>query len=700
MKRLLRWLTHSVWPVVAVVLVALLYLNQHGFPPPVRDFIRQQFLQHGYLVNFKSLRLDWFGGIVAEELTLADARRAGERLLEVTEVALQINWLKLPGGRHVVRGLRIVNARVSVPMPPDEVGSERFTASDACATLRFEDDGAICVEQLTGKYCGFHVYVTGRIRPARAAPAAGEKRQRNLGIFSKVLRELYSVRSRQPPGLYVDFDLELDKPLELRGRAWLSGQGLRYRRLRIDQLRVDVTMGEGALRIVGAHAKLAGGELDVHGYYDIGKGRTELYAKSSIDIMALRPWLGAELEAQLPPVQLRQNPVIRLQYVLSPETGTEPVLTGSVHARQLGFRGVEFQSVGFDFRKHGPSVVLSNACIVMAKGTLTGHGQYHLESSDFAYEVESTLDPTALLPLMTPTMQRWFAPCVFEDPPHVRAAVRGDFVDPDVFAYEAVVNAGKCSYRGVRWEKASAVLRLYRNRLDVRDLQLQRSDGQLSGKLTIDFDREQMVFDLRSTANPVPMADLLGSTARRAVEPYRFGPNVRIHAKGFVDFVRPERVFWIAEVANDEFQWWKLSAAHAEGTVAYSNDVYRLQLQAEGLAYGTNRAERARADLMITPQNVWVTNAVAEISGGVIQAAAWAEMPQRRVHFHGTSTVAPHTLAALAGPTASKHVEPFRFGSNTVVHASGIADLLKSNQTCWTATVRTDGFGSVSYTHL
>ena len=46
---------------------------------------------------------------------------------------------------------------------------------------------------------------------------------------------------------------------------------------------------------------------------------------------------------------------------------------------------------------------IADAVIQMREGRLTGHGQYHFESSDFAYEFDSTLDPTRLQPLMFPS---------------------------------------------------------------------------------------------------------------------------------------------------------------------------------------------------------------------------------------------------------------------------------------------------------
>jgi uncharacterized protein involved in outer membrane biogenesis len=686
-------MTHSLWPLLVAVVICLLYLNMRGFPEPVCRFVRDQFRQYGYIVQFESLRLDWFSGIVAEKLSLADARRPDKTLVRVTEVGLQIAWLELLNGQHALHGLRIINANISAPMPPDELGSENFTASEAHATLRFEENGAIRLEQLTGTYCGVFLYVTGRVKPTVGLPPVPAARTNDLGVVSKALRELHSLRSSKPLDLYLDFDIDLAQPMALQTRVRLHGRSVRYRRLAIEQIELDVGMEEGAVRIRSANARLAGGELDVRGTYDVARGQTDLHLRSTFDLMVLRPLLPPETEKALPPFRFLQNPNINLHYVLSPETGTIPVVSGKIHVGDFEFRGVGFREIAFGFEHRGPEIKVLDARIVMREGELTGHGQYHIESSDFSYEFDSTLDPTDLLPLMTPMMQRWMSPATFEEVPHIIAKVRGDFVDPDAFAYDAEVKAGRGSYRGVALEAAEGRLRLRRNRLEARELVFKREDGELTGELTADFDQQQLVFNMRTTANPTPMAALLGEKAAKTMEPYRFGPELSASAKGFVDFANPQRVTWTADVTDTGFSWWKLTANQGRAHLLFTNDLCHLRLDTKGATYGTNHAERVAADLLIAQGVVKATNVVATIAGGKIEGHAITDIQRQRVAFQFRSTADPHALAALLGPAAEKKLQPYSFGFDTVVRASGIADLQASNQTAWVAELATDSFG-------
>jgi hypothetical protein len=214
--------------------------------------------------------------------------------------------------------------------------------------------------------------------------------------------------------------------------------------------------------------------------------------------------------------------------------------------------------------------------IVTPEGHLTGHGQYHIESSGFSYAFDSTLDPRKLLPLMTPLMQQIVGPSWFETPPHIVAKVVGDFVDPDAFSYDAQITARRCSYRGVGLTRGSAGLRLRHGRLDVENLLLGRNEGELRGTLLADFNDHQVNFDLETTANPTEMSPLLGPKAAQVMRSYRFGPRTQATTRGVIDFENPTNTAWMAQVANDGFSCWKFTADHAQANLTFTNNILRI----------------------------------------------------------------------------------------------------------------------------
>jgi hypothetical protein len=557
----------------------LVYLNVYGFPPFLKDYVVGQLARSGYAFQFSSIRLDWLRGVIASDAVLADAKAPEQTLARIDEVQLHWNWQRMMRRQSSIDALRIANATVSVPTPSDEIGPQQFTASNAYAILRIGDDGVIHLDRLTGVYCGIALHVTGLVKPRTTGsetPKKTEMGAARLAIVTKALRELNSLQITRPPQIDLDFNVDLSQPLMGQVRARLVAADFGYRRLQVQSATVNAVMRNGAIEISECVARINDGEISLDGRYDFAEGQFELHLKSTLDPTVLAVALPPGVAKALGQVRFFENPTVSASYTLSPETGTVPTLKGTVETGGLEVRGVEFRSVRFNFVNQGPEIRIADALIVTPEGHLTGHGQYHIESSDFNYAFDSTLDPRRLVPLMTPLMVRIVEPSWFETPPHIVASVRGDFVDPDAFAYDAQIDSERCSYRGVGMNGVSSQLRLRHSRLDVENLVLRREEGELRGTLLADFDHHQLSFNLDTTANPSQMSPLIGPKAVQVLRPYRFGPRTKAAGRGLIDFDRPTNTVWAIQVANEGFSYWKFTADRAQAYLTFTNNLLRI----------------------------------------------------------------------------------------------------------------------------
>jgi len=569
--------------VSALTLLSLAYLHTFGFPQFLRGFVVGELRKAGYAAQFGSIRLDVFRGVVATDAVFADAKAPEQPLARIDELELKFSWQRLIHKQNAVRAIRIANAEIDIPTPPDEAGPAQFTASDAYATFEFRGDGSIQVDRLTGVYCGIRLNVSGRIKPraisavAEAAPASPVSPGKGQFLFvTKAVRELNLIQVTLPPQLDLDFDFDLARPLSGKMAARLRGSQFQYRGLPIDSASVDVSMHDGAVEVSQCLAKLYGGEISVTGRYDIAAGQFDMNLASTTDPAAIVSLVVPDAAPTLRELRWERNPTLTARYRLGPETGSLPELDGTVQTGGFVFRGVEFRSIQFAYDNRGPDIKLSNVEVVTPEGRLTGRGQYQVESSDFAYDFDSTIDPTRLLPLMTPMMRQIVEPAWFETPPHIVAKVTGDFVDPDAFGYDARLDAARCSYRGVGLENATGNLHLDQGRLDVQGLRLSRREGDVHGTLLADFNAHRVAFDLSGSANPSEMAGLLGDKAARTMAPYSFGPSTEANARGVVDFDDPARTAWTAHAANEGFSYWKLAATRARADLAFTNNTMEI----------------------------------------------------------------------------------------------------------------------------
>lgn len=561
------------------MVAALAYLHAVGLPAFLRQRLEAQIRRTGILVEFGNLRLDLFRGLVARDFRLADVREPEDTWVQVDELLVEPNWRGLLQRRQPLHALRILNANVAVPTPPDDRGRAMFTAKEAYATIFFREDGRIELDRLTGYYCGIQLYVTGQLRPAPlaatiepATTAPQPKAPSPFRFVTPIVRELNRIQVSQPPELDLRFDVDMARPLESEAQLRLHGHQFSLRGVVIDDWLLLVSMQNGAVVIEQCDLKLYRGEIRLRGRYDVAAASFDLVLTSSTDPSALAAF-GPPAMADFVrrEVRVRDNPRFTARYRLMPETGPLPELAGHFVSGGLSIRGVDFLSVEFQYQQQGHRLRISDVRIAGPEGTLTGHGEINLETTDFRYEFQSSLDPVRLLPLMPPGIQPIVQPARFETPPTITASVRGDFVDPDAFGYEARIVAARCRYRGVPLEAVSATVHLAESQLTTEDLRLLLPQGEITGAIHADFNEQTVAFSLTSTANPNVSAPLLGPAAAAAIAPYRFGTSTFTRAQGRVNFAEPTNTVWTALVQSDQFQYWKLTAQRARATLTYTN---------------------------------------------------------------------------------------------------------------------------------
>ncbi len=606
-KSFAKWALRLLLLVVLAVASLLVYLDIHGFPPALVNLVAKQFAQAGYRMQVSSIHFDWSRGVVASDMVLADAKTPTEPIGRVDEVQLKFDLRRLWQDRNAIRALRIANANLSIPLAADGKSATQFTTQGAFATLRFDEDGTIRIEQLVGVYCGINLGVRGSIKPSKATTSPEDQRERLRGRFAfvaKALHELNSLQAAEPPQLDVDFNLDLARPWAGRVAVKLEGQKVQYRGLDVDSIWVHLEMREAAINITACELTAGGGALSISGQYDVGQGQFDLKLASTIHPSVLAPLLPEKAAAIMREVRVGQRPKLTARYLLSPATGTQPKLTGTVELGDLELRGTQFRSIYAQVENVGQELFIRDALIIMADGRLAGHGQYNLKTTGFTYELESTLNPGKLLVFMPPGVRDFVAPSWFEKSPHIKANVTGDFVDPEKFAYDADVATKNGSYRGVAFGSASAKLQLRRNKLEVRDIVFAREDGDVQGQVMIDFPRQQVQFDVRTSANPVPLAAMLGPKAAEFATPYRFGPYTRGTAVGMADFHDASATAWSAEFTNRQVRAWDIVADQTHARLWFTNNVLHIIAKAGKVEYPSLHADRVWADFQITTNNI------------------------------------------------------------------------------------------------
>jgi hypothetical protein len=206
---------------LAALLIALLallgafYLHQVGVPRWAREQVSAALRRHGVELGFQRLRLHWYHGLVADEVTLALPRSPGSPRVAFAQVVVNLDWRALWADRTFeVRTLTLRNGRAVLPLAETNAPPEDLVVDDIAAQLELAEPALWRIAAFSARCLGATLQAHGTLTngfalwraPARTpsaapAPAAGDWRDRLRAAH----RLLTGLRFASPPELRLRF---------------------------------------------------------------------------------------------------------------------------------------------------------------------------------------------------------------------------------------------------------------------------------------------------------------------------------------------------------------------------------------------------------------------------------------------------------------------------------------------------------------
>lgn len=163
-----------VWLLILILVCAVLWLNRIGLP----DFVKQPLIdalgQHGIVLQFARLRLDFSGGLVADNVRVG-GETPDSPTLAVQELKLQINYGALLHRKWQLNGVVLRHGKFVLPVSASNEPPCSLVFDHIQTELRFQTNDVWSLDNFQADFAGAKFTLAGQVAHASAV--------RNWGIF-------------------------------------------------------------------------------------------------------------------------------------------------------------------------------------------------------------------------------------------------------------------------------------------------------------------------------------------------------------------------------------------------------------------------------------------------------------------------------------------------------------------------------------
>ena len=298
--------------------------------------------------------------------------------------------------------------------------------------------------------------------------------------------------------------------LALYDTDWKIGlTGLQTEPLDIVRMDCEGSWRQSEVAVESLDARINGNPVSAQGWLDFLTGRVEAEVSSKLDLESLKPFLAPKIKEQLAHFQCQQPPaidvsvVLTLPTVLSQTNWLESVLPSldAVAAIQLGscsWQGVAADSLKTTLAYTNGAVRVDHLEVHRPDGTVSASGWARPDVGDYAFTVDSLLEPTALIKQLADLgeSQVWLDQSQLAHPPKIHAQGQGNWHDAASLGVQGSIELTNFVALGQPIASLTSALDYSNLVLKANDLRIIQGDQFVTlATLKFDFAHNIMSFD-------------------------------------------------------------------------------------------------------------------------------------------------------------------------------------------------------------
>jgi AsmA-like C-terminal region len=523
---------------LAATLVGSWYLARKGFGRQWRYRVVEELHKRGVEASIRRLTLDPFRGLVAQDVRIFSYKHRGTPLAVISEIALDVNYAALIHRQPFLNALDVGNAQITLPLKSSDGKSDQPQLKNFRAHVYFPPE-QIYVSQAEGLFCGVRISATGQlIKRENYQPSpklSQEEWQRRMSILRRVVSELQKFTfPAGPPSLQVKFSGDLAQIEDARVEATLRGDRLQRKNYEIRDLVAAAEWSDQKLDLTQCEWKDNAGSFAGRASWSRQSNEANFQARSSLDVKTLLE--AAEASDSLVGATFNSPPVIELSG--SGNFGGEhPKLKVIGHAavRSFTYKAVPLSDLRAEFSWDGERTWLRDLHVRHETGEL--HADLLDAPNDFRLNIDSTINPGALRPFVSPEMQEFLGEWEWPRPPVVHLAIRAQDRHPENWRGEGSVALERARFRSAWMNSASAKIRFGDGAVTYDDLRVTRDEGVGTGSFTYDFAKHEVrVSNVKTSLRPADVIFWIDPDLWKTVVLYKFHQTPNITANGVYQF--------------------------------------------------------------------------------------------------------------------------------------------------------------------
>jgi hypothetical protein len=511
------------------------YIYEKGFGRRWRGVLAKEFGRFGLQISVRRLTLDPFRGLVAKDVEIYDSQLRQTVLAEVSDLILDVNYANLFQQEPALNAVDLRDAKITIPLDPGSTKSGRILITQLHSRIYFFP-GRIELRQITGDLDRIQINASGTLVNPSAArltvpPESDMATQETATerLLNRVVEEIKSVQySGERPQLSFVFQVDLANPSSIRieGGHLIAASFSRFNHP-FRNLDAEFSLENQRLEFRKLFLRDARGEFFGTGTWNVETGDKQFQLRSSLNLADLLvkdfPWV-KDWKFDAPP-QIEMSGVYR--------PGNDWQFIGRLNFDQFLVQSVPFQSLKADFSKVGNAWMISNAELTHRTGTLSGD-LLNLPG-DFRLRINSGLNPSDLLPLFPPRVQKLFSRWDFLAPPVVQATIKGNAPELGAVSGSGRIWLGRTKLGGALMNSASADFEIDHKTVRWDQVRAMRDEGSATGTIVYDFSDDQITLrNVLSNLDPTSLTTWIHPELRKIMRPFHFAVLPTVHVDGSI----------------------------------------------------------------------------------------------------------------------------------------------------------------------